>query len=254
MNVQHAKAPFQDNTLEELYKMVCEAFYLSEMELDELDRAVKSKPAPIRWKRSSKKDKNEIVEGLFVARIKHLRLLGGEKENKRVEVSEVSKQDLATLEFSAIIHDVFLTIFMNRTIIVTKENIDKIEAFVKYCMEILCMWKMIHILRRPEGSSEVTIETTQVKSQEKPRKRKKIELTLQEFWENEFLAHQTWRNLQITVRGFMEYARCVLKTERELNRTERKVCFVPVLHSNTTNLEGVFSVQCMPLLDMPTMV
>jgi hypothetical protein len=34
-----------------------------------------------------------------------------------------------------------------------------------------------------------------------------------------------------------------------MNRTERKVWFVPVLHSNTTNLEGVFSVQRMRKCD-----
>jgi hypothetical protein len=84
MNLQYAKAPFQDKTLAELYKMVCEAFHLSEMELDEVERAAKSEPAPITWKRSSKKDNNEIVEGLFVAHIKHLRLLVDEKENERV--------------------------------------------------------------------------------------------------------------------------------------------------------------------------
>jgi hypothetical protein len=90
MNVQYAKAPFQDKTLAELYEMVCKALHLSEMELDELKTAAKREPAPITWKRSSKKDTDEIVEGLFVARIKHLLLLVDEKENKRVEMSEAS--------------------------------------------------------------------------------------------------------------------------------------------------------------------
>jgi hypothetical protein len=108
---------------------------------------------------------------------------------------------------------------------------------------------MMHISRRPEGSTSITEETANAATITKPRKRKKIELTPQEFWETEFLAHQTWRILCITVRGFIEYARCVLKTEREMNRTERKVWFVPVLHSNTTNLEGVFSVQRMRKCD-----
>jgi hypothetical protein len=229
--------------------MVCEALHLSEMELKELETAAKRETAPIAWKRSSKKDTNEIVEGLFVAQIKHIRLLVDEKENKRVEVSEASKQDLATLEFSAIVHDIFLTIFMNRTVILTEENINEIKAFVKYRMEILCKWKMMHISRRPEGSTGITGETADAATITKPRKRKKIELMPQAFWEKGFLAHQTWRNLCITVRGFIEYARCVLKTEREMNRTERKVWFVPVLHSNTTNLEGVFLVQRMRKCD-----
>jgi hypothetical protein len=138
---------------------------------------------------------------------------------------------------------------MNRTVILTEENINKIEAFVKYRIEILCKWKMMHILRRPEGSTGITEETAGAATITKPRKRKKIELTPQEFWEKEFLAHQTWRNLRITVRGFIEYAWCVLKTEREMNRTERKVWFVPMLHSNTTNLEGIFSVQRMRKCD-----
>jgi hypothetical protein len=61
---------------------------------------------------------------------------------------------------------------------------------------------MVHILRRPVGSSEESAnatETTPATSQEKSRKMKKIDLTPQEFWEKEFLAHQTWRNSQITV-------------------------------------------------------
>jgi hypothetical protein len=162
-------------------------------------------------------------------------------------VSEVAKQDLATLEFSAIVHNIFLTIFMNRTVILTKNNIDKIEAFVEYRMQILSKWKMMHILRRPvaDVTKEISdaTESTLVKSQEKPRKRNKIDVTPQEFWEKEFLAHQNWRNLRLSVRGFIKYARYVLKTEREMNQTMRKVWFVPLLHSNTTNLEGVFLVQ-----------
>jgi hypothetical protein len=112
---------------------------------------------------------------------------------------------------------------MNRTVILTEENINKIEAFVTYRMEILCKWKMMHTSRRPEGSTGINEETADAATITKPRKKKKIELMPQEFWEKEFLAHQTWRNLRITVRGFIEYARCVLKTELELNRTERKV-------------------------------
>jgi hypothetical protein len=103
-----------------------------------------------------------------------------EKENKKMEVSEAAKQDLAR-------YDIFLTVFMNRTIIITEDNINKIEAFLKYRMEIICKWMMNHILRRPEELSDVleetsdaeaddaaiTTETTQVESQEKPKKRKK---------------------------------------------------------------------------------
>jgi hypothetical protein len=40
MNVQYVKAPFQDKTLAELYKMVCKEFHLSEMDLKELEAAV----------------------------------------------------------------------------------------------------------------------------------------------------------------------------------------------------------------------
>jgi hypothetical protein len=124
-------------------------------------------------------------------------------------VSEAAKQDLATFEFSAIVHDIFLTISMNTTVILTKYNIDKIEAFVKFRIQILCKWKTFHIMRRPVGTSKSTnetadaTETTPVKSQQNSRKRKKIDATPQEFCEKEFLAHQTWRNLRITVRGFL---------------------------------------------------
>jgi hypothetical protein len=167
MNVQYAKAPFQDKTLTELYTMICEGLHLKEMELKELEAAARSEPAPITWIRG-KKSKNEILEGLFVARVKHLRLLVDEKEDEKVAVSEAVKQDLATLKYSAIVQDIFLAVFMNRTVHLTKDTIDKIKAFVKYCMKILCKWKMAHILRRP------------VESQEKPnkkRKKNKLELT-----------------------------------------------------------------------------
>jgi hypothetical protein len=60
------------------------------------------------------------------------------------------------LEFSAIVLDTFLTIFMNRTLILTKYNINKIEAFIKFCKQILCKWKMMHISRQPLGTSECT--------------------------------------------------------------------------------------------------
>jgi hypothetical protein len=160
MNVQYAKAPFQDKTLTELYKMICEGLHLSEMELKELEAAARSEPAPITWIRG-KKSENEILEGLFAARVKHLRLLVDEKEDEKVEVSEAVKQDLATLEYSVIVQDIFLTVFMNRTVRLTEDTIDEIEAFVKYRMEILCKWKMAHILRRP------------VESQEKPNKKRK---------------------------------------------------------------------------------
>jgi hypothetical protein len=41
-----------------------------------------------------------------------------------VEVSQAAKQDLATLEFSAIVHDIFFTIFMNKTVSLTKDNME----------------------------------------------------------------------------------------------------------------------------------
>jgi hypothetical protein len=249
MNFQFAKAPFSDKTLAELYKIVCESIHLSEIKLEDVEIAAKSEAAPILWKQRSKKGENGIVEGLFVARIKHLRILVDKKENNRVEVSEAERQDLATLELSAIVHDIFLTIVMNRTVILTKYNINKIEAIIKCRMQILCKWKMMHTLRRPLESSEGTdrtadaTETTLVQSQQNKRKRKEIDATPQEFWEKEFLAHQTWRNLWITLRGFLEYARCILRIEQEMIQTERRVWLVPVLHSNTTHLEGVFLVQ-----------
>jgi hypothetical protein len=235
--------------------MVCGSIHLSEIELQELETAAKSEAAPILWKRKRKKGENGIVKGLFVARIKHLRILVDKKGKERLKVSEAAKQDLATFELSAIVHDISLTIFMNTAVILTKYNIDEIEASVKFRMQILCKWKTFHIMRRPVGTSEGTnetadaTETTPVKSQQNTKKRKKIDATPQEFWEKEFLAHQTWRNLCITVRGFFEYARCVLITEQEMKLTERIVWFVPVLHSNTTNLEGVFSVQRMRKCD-----
>jgi hypothetical protein len=213
MNVQFAKAPFQDKTLAELYKMVCKSIHLSKIELEDLEIATKSKAAPIVWKQRSKEGENGIVEGLFVARIKHLPILVEEKENNKVEVPEAAKQDLAaTLEFSAILHNIFHTIFMKRTMILTEYNIDKIEAFIKFGMQILCKWKMMHILRIPVGSSEGTdgtadaTKTTLVKSPQNTKKRKKINVTPRDSWGKEFLAHHTWRNFQITVRGFLKYA------------------------------------------------
>jgi hypothetical protein len=67
------------------------------------------------------------------------------------------------------------------------------------------------------GVAMVATDTTK-------KRKKKMELTPVEIWEKEFLVHQTWRNLRISVRGFVEYGRCVLTTEREMSRTERKVC------------------------------
>jgi hypothetical protein len=51
--------------------------------------------------------------------------------------------------------------------------------------------------------------------------------------------------LQISARGFIEYAQYVLKTEQEMSQTERKVWLLPMLHAKTTNLESIYSVQHM---------
>jgi hypothetical protein len=50
IHVQFAKAPFQDKTLAELYKMVCESIHLSKIKLKDLKIAAKSEAAPIVWK------------------------------------------------------------------------------------------------------------------------------------------------------------------------------------------------------------
>ena len=68
-------------------------------------------------------------------------------------VSEISKQDLATLEFTAVVHDIFLTIFMNKNIKLTEKNMDEAENFVKHRLEVLGTWKRsVLTLRRDDGS------------------------------------------------------------------------------------------------------
>jgi hypothetical protein len=47
--IKHLR-PFQDKTLAVLYKMVCEALHLSELEHKELEAATKTEPAPVTWK------------------------------------------------------------------------------------------------------------------------------------------------------------------------------------------------------------
>ena len=74
---------------------------------------------------------------------------------------------------------------------------------------------------------------------EEAEKKRKVD------WEKEFLAHQTWLNLRLSVRGFFGYTRYVLKADREMNQSERTVWFITPLHSNTSNLEGLFSIQRM---------
>jgi hypothetical protein len=48
MNIQYAKAPFQDKTLAS--RMVCNAIHLSKIPLEKIKIVAKSEPAQITWK------------------------------------------------------------------------------------------------------------------------------------------------------------------------------------------------------------
>ena len=56
--------------------------------------------------------------------------------------------------------------------------------------------------------------------------------------DKEFLASQTWRNLRITVSGFLAYARAILTSEVA---RENGIEYVPMMHSHTSRLESFFS-------------
>jgi hypothetical protein len=65
-------------------------------------------------------------------------------------VMQAAKHDLATLEYLAIVHDIFHRVLLNKKIFLEEKTIDEIEIFVKYRMEILGEWNQSHLSRQPK--------------------------------------------------------------------------------------------------------
>ena len=111
-------------------------------------------------------------------------------------------------------------LLLNKTENLNEDNIDDRERYVKFYLDYYHKWKESTITRKVVG--------------DKGR------------WQKQFLAKETWINLRIAIRGFFGYARQILpliQSHFSSNSNVQNLAFVPVLHSNTSSIEGWFSIQ-----------
>jgi hypothetical protein len=116
--------------------------------------------------------------------------------------------EVALFEYQAVVHEIFIKLLMNSDIHFCRENILELKAYLQMKMEYFTVWR--------EAMSKRKVNN------------EKANLT--------FISKQTWVNLQFTICGFIGFAEYALQN----NRPE-DVQYVPVLYSNTSNIESTFS-------------
>jgi hypothetical protein len=116
--------------------------------------------------------------------------------------------EVALLEYQAVVHEIFIELLMNSDMHFCPENISELKAYLQMKMEYFTVWH--------EAMSKGKVNN------------EKANLT--------FISTQTWVNLRFAICGFIGFAEYVLQN----NRPE-DVQYVPVLYSNTSNIESTFS-------------
>jgi hypothetical protein len=107
MNAHFAKSLSHKKILAELYTTIVDNLSLNQEERAEIELAANNESSPITFKPG----KNEVIEGLFIACVKHVWQLIRAREKRNQFVNQAAKHNLAMLEYLAIVHDIFTEFF-----------------------------------------------------------------------------------------------------------------------------------------------
>ena len=114
------------------------------------------------------------------------------------------------LEYQVAVYGVYIERFMNPKWKLTNLNIDAEEIIVKTIMGFFYKWCDAEVLsRRGSNLSNRCLE-------------------------NRYIAEQTHHNMNVLCKGYIEYARYILKDSDELE-------YIPALHSSQSSIENHFS-------------
>jgi hypothetical protein len=122
-------------------------------------------------------------------------------------VQRWAKTIMNAIEYSVSVGVIFIEIFMNKNMQLTRNNIDELEQVVYEYLGFFSKWM-----------EEIVSNTTKDNKTEMDRG---------------FMSRITYSNLRTGVAGFFEYARIVFEVS--------DATYVPFLHSNTSTLEALFS-------------
>lgn len=100
---------------------------------------------------------------------------------------------------------------MNKEEQLTAENIDIYEQHAKKLMSYFEEWRTSQLDRKKSGDRH---------------------------WNKSFLAHQTYKNLRMSVCGFFHFARYMVE---EVFIDDEELNYTPILSSTQSSLEGRFS-------------
>jgi hypothetical protein len=126
---------------------------------------------------------------------------------KLIEKTAVIPSDLYCAEFMCIIHDIFVDLFLHKDKKITAKNVSSIRAIIGNHLQYFMKWY-----------------TNQNQAKESNRKD----------WVAMFLAKETWQNILTSINGFFYYCEDSIKRNGKND-------YIPVLRSNTSTLESLFS-------------
>jgi hypothetical protein len=206
MSVAFAKAPFRERTVCEALGHIC---YLADVPLPKGDEMIyesnKACCRPLLWTPFGAKRHNKLI-GMLTVRVAEAKaaIIAKKDELDNAFPSIMSK--VALLEYQCVTQDLFVDVYMNAELHFCRENINPLKKFIQSKMNYFKNWYDA-MAKRQETSADLT-----------------------------FLASTTWTNLRIQVCGFIGFA------EHVLNKvSEQDVKYIPMLLSNTSNLESTFS-------------
>jgi hypothetical protein len=153
------------------------------------------------------KDGTTLTTYRFVLQFLRRELESEEFKMMNELVKRSAKANMNTIEYSVSVGVLFIEIFMNKDMRLTRDTIDDIEQEVCECLRFLAKWM-----------EQIVSRTTKDNKAEMDRK---------------FMSRITYSNLRTGIAGFFQYARIVFK--------ESETMYVPFLHSNTSTLEALFS-------------
>jgi hypothetical protein len=192
MSAHLAKIPFELNSiLEMVYHLACQ---------------IGKEEALLEQMQMINKDGTALTTYRFVLQFLRTQLESDEFKQLDGLVQRSAKANMNTIEYSVSVGVIFIELFMNKHMKLTRDTIDKIEQVVYDCLGFLAKWM-----------EQIVSKTT---------KDNKAEM------DSKFMSRITYSNLRTGIAGFFQYARIVFKVSETM--------YVPFLHSNTSTLEALF--------------
>jgi hypothetical protein len=154
------------------------------------------------------KDGTALTTYRFALQFLKSALQSDEFKSMDVLAQRSAKAIMNNIEYSVSVRVIFIELFMNKNMQLTRDNIDEVQHTLYEFLRFFSKWM-----------EEIVSNTTKDNKTEMDRG---------------FMSRITYSNLRTGIAGFCEYARIVFQVSPETT-------YVPFLHSNTSTLEALFS-------------